>query len=207
MDVSREMLRVYRRKCGGKENLILIQADASLPPLIRNSCAALSMIGGLHHIPDRAGSLQSCCSALADGGLLILHEPLSTGHASTLARLLENAYVLTDPGRVWSAIRRRLGLNSNGRSTPVPPPVQDYTPYERPFRSTDELMEALPRQLRALTLRSQGGLSFREFSPFLQSSFAEPLARLVVRLDEWLSRDCRNPSGDALFGVFRKELT
>jgi SAM-dependent methyltransferase len=205
MDVSREMLRIYRKKCADQVNPILIHADASRPPLHRGSCPALSMIGGLHHIPDRAGSLQSCCDALSGGGLLILHEPLKTGRKSRIARPLENLYAITDPVRMWAAMRRRIGLK--GGSVPdagaaIPP---DFTPYERPFTSTQELIAAMPGQMQMLTLRSQGVLSFREFAPYLQSRLGQPLAVLIVRLDEWLSRNSRSLSGDALFGVFRKK--
>ncbi len=210
IDVSREMLRVYRKKSGGKPNPILIHADASRPPLRKNSCVAVSMIGGLHHIPDQAGSLQCCCDALADGGLLILHEPLKTGQVSTLARLVENLYAVTDPVRVWGALRRRLGLRSRQRSaanaTQAAAPA-DFTPYEHPFTSADELLAELPRNMRTVLLRSQGGLSFRQFPPYLQTRFGHPLAAAIVRLDDWISRTRRSDwSGDALFGVFRKEL-
>jgi ubiquinone/menaquinone biosynthesis C-methylase UbiE len=206
MDVSRQMLRIYKQKYHASENPILIHADASRPPLRKNSCMAVSMIGGLHHIPDRAGSLQSCCDALSAGGLLILHEPLKTGRTSKLARVLENAYALTDPARVWSALLRRAGLKPNGRAE-APTTAADFTPYERPFTSTDELIEEMPRQMRTLTLRSQGALSFRQFAPYLQSSLGRPLAVAIVRFDGWLSNRGWNLSGDALFAVFRKDLS
>jgi SAM-dependent methyltransferase len=206
MDVSREMLRVYRDKCAGGAGPILIHADASRPPLHRDSCPALSMIGGLHHIPDRAGSLQSCCDALRGGGLLILHEPLKTGRRSTLARVLENVYAVTDPARVWSAIRRRVGLPVDRKPATADVSVPDFTPYERPFTSTDELTAAMPQQMRAIVLRGQGVLSFREFAPPLQRSLGRPLAALIVRADDWLSRKSSlQCSGDALFGVFQKQ--
>ena len=158
MDVSREMLRIYRKKSRGKLNPILIHADASRPPLRTGSCAALSMIGGLHHIPDRAGSLRSCCDALSSGGLLILHEPLKTGRTSSLARLLQNVYAVTDPVRVYSAIRRRLGLKERKRAggTTAPAPLLDFTPYERPFTSPDELLAAMPAQMRTLSCVRRG---------------------------------------------------
>jgi len=206
MDVSREMLRVYRKKYPGPSNPILIHADASRPPLRSNSCEALSMIGGLHHIPDREGSLQSCCDALARGGVLILHEPLKTGQKSAIAGLLENIYVITDPVRMWAALRRRLGLKNGTAMKAAAPPIADFTPYERPFSSTGELVDAMPREMRMLTLRSQGVLSFRQFAPYLQSAPGQPLSEVIVRLDEWLSSNSRRPAGDALFAVFRKDV-
>jgi SAM-dependent methyltransferase len=203
MDVSREMLRMYRRKCNGALNPILIQADASRPPLRRASCHAISMIGGLHHIPDRAGSLKTCCDALSVGGLLILHEPLTTGHKSRLARLIENVHAASDPVRVLNAVRRRIGLTPAARATASP--AANFTPYERPFRSPDELIDALPENMKTLTIRAQGILSFREFAPAFQRSLGQPLAALVVRADEWLSRRRSTMwSGDALFAVFQK---
>ena len=206
MDVSREMLRIYRKKCADTVNPILIHADASRPPLHRGSCPALSMIGGLHHIPDRAGSLQSCCDALLGGGLLILHEPLKTGRRSRLASVLENVYAATDPVRVWASIRRRVGLATSRKPAAAQVSVPDFTPYERPFTSTRELTEAMPHEMRPMVLRGQGVLSFREFAPFLQRSLGQPLAALVVRVDEWLSKNSSTQwSGDALFAVFRKE--
>jgi len=206
MDVSREMLRVYRKKYPGPANPILIHADASRPPLRGSSCEALSMIGGLHHIPDREGSLQSCCDALARGGVLILHEPLKTGQKSALAGFLENVYVITDPVRMWAALRRRVGLKNGAPAKDAAPPVVDFTPYERPFSSTAELVDAMPREMRMLALRSQGVLSFRQFAPYLQSSPGQPLSEVIVRLDEWLSSKSSRAAGDALFAVFRKDV-
>ena len=208
MDVSREMLRIYRKKAVDSSNPILIHADASHPPLRTGSCDALSMIGGLHHIPDRAGSLRLCCDALSSGGLLILHEPLKTGRTNSLARLLQNVYAVTDPVRVYAAIRRRLGLKErkSAGGTTAPALFLDFTPYERPFTSPDELLAAMPAEMRTLLLRSQGALSSREFASALQSPLGKPLAAVIVRLDHWLSsRSPTNWSGDALFGVFRKE--
>jgi ubiquinone/menaquinone biosynthesis C-methylase UbiE len=203
VDVSREMLRTYRRKASGYENLILVQADASHPPLRPNSCGAITMIGGLHHIPDRPGSVSHCCKSLAPGGILILHEPLKTGTSSMLAVLLEDLYAVTNPARVWKAIRRRLG-------TKLPSPPQaaapcDFTPYERPFTSSTELLDMLPPEVHAVVLRSQGLLSFREFSPYLHGNIGVPFAKLIVTLDNVLSkRSGTNWSGDALFAVLEK---
>jgi SAM-dependent methyltransferase len=205
MDVSREMLRIYRRKYRGQVNPILIQADATRPPLRKNSCPAISMIGGLHHIPDRAGSLRACCDALSSGGLLVLHEPLKTGRKSRLAGLLENVYAITDPARAWAAVRRRMGLK-NGRPAQADESVPDFTPYEKPFSSIDELQAAIPPPMRVTTIREQGILSFREFSPFFQHALGVPLAALIVRLDDRLSRSrSRQWPGDALFAVLEKE--
>jgi SAM-dependent methyltransferase len=204
IDVSREMLRVYRRKHPGA-NPILIHADASRPPLQRDSCRALSMIGGLHHIPDREGSLQSCCDALADGGVLILHEPLKSGQTSRLSKALENIYALADLPRVWGAIRRRLGLGAR-HTAAVKEEIPDFTPYERPFTSMGELTSAMPREMQPVTLRSQGALSFREFPRYLQTAIGRPIAWSIVRLDQWLVTPSSS-AGDAVFAVFQKRQT
>jgi SAM-dependent methyltransferase len=208
MDVSREMLRIYKRKCEekGYRNVTLIQADASRPPLRRGSCGAIIMIGGLHHIPERAACVQRCWDALTSKGILIFHEPLKTGSSSKLGAAAENLYALTDPGRVWKALKRRIGWNPEKKAQELPAACgPDFTPYERPFTSSQELVDLMPGQAEALALRSQGVLSFREFAPYLQGRSGVPLAAFIVRLDEWLAKRSRaRGCGDALFAVFRK---
>jgi ubiquinone/menaquinone biosynthesis C-methylase UbiE len=206
IDISREMLRIYARKAAqlpGK--IVLIHADASRPPLRVNSCSAITMIGGLHHIPDREGCVEICCRALTDGGRLILHEPLKSGDTSGLSRFADNAYAICDLGRVWAAMGRRLGMPSRGGSTAVMEEPADFTPYERPFLSAGELSAMIPGAMKTETLRSQGNLSFRGFPPIFQGRVGLAPAWFVVRVDAWLSRTGRAGwSGDALFGVFRK---
>ncbi len=209
VDVSREMLRAYRRKCigSGLTNVLFVHADASRPPLKERSCHSIAMIGGLHHIQDREGSIQHCHRALSEGGLLILHEPVQTGHTSSLARLLENLYVVTDPVRMIRAIKRRLGVKQPTQPLSPADSLCDFTPYERPFRSVEELLALMPQNTDIIQARSQGVLSFHEFSPTLQKFHivAAPLAGLVVQLDNFLSGDARRQkSGDALFVVCKK---
>jgi ubiquinone/menaquinone biosynthesis C-methylase UbiE len=206
IDVSRRMLQLYRKKWPGK-NLLLIHADASCPPLRRESCGAIIMIGGLHHIQDQEGCVTRCCDALTDDGTLILHEPVQTGKRSSLARLLENVYAAADPHRVWGALQRRIGRR--GPSSNVASSGEghlDFTPYERPFSSSAELAALMPSGIRAVDVRSQGQISFHEFPPLLQRRAAAPLARLVVRFDDYLSSRHDDGSGDALFAVFRKDV-
>jgi ubiquinone/menaquinone biosynthesis C-methylase UbiE len=131
VDVSREMLRAYRRKGYGSPRLILVHADASRPPLRPAACGAITMIGGLHHIPDRAASVRHCCRSLMPGGILILHEPLKTGSTSEAAILLQNLYVLSNPGRVWKSIKRRLGMKSS-QPQAESDAISYFTPYENP---------------------------------------------------------------------------
>jgi len=208
IDVSREMLRSYRKKCAarGYENSLFIQADATRPPLRPSSCGAMIVIGGLHHIARRAECMEHWCEALRHDGILVLHEPLKTGKTSRVAVCLENLYAVTDPGRVWRAIRRRMGLR-NGTDGPPPAEaeIHDFTPYERPFASAEELLAVMPSRMQSVVLRSQGLLSFREFSAPLQGRAGQPLAALIVRLDNWFSENGHmNWSGDTLFAVFRK---
>jgi ubiquinone/menaquinone biosynthesis C-methylase UbiE len=204
MDVSREMLRAYRRKYDG-DRLVLVQADASRPPLRQGSCDAIMMIGGLHHIPDRRGSILRCSEALREGGLLILHEPLKVGRSHPAAEILSNAYVLSNPLRVIRALGRRLGLYSRAEVGPAHAPGPEFTPYERSFNSADELAQMLPTFMSTVVLRSQCAIAGREFPPHLQHGFAAPLAALVVAIDYWLSDTGRTGwVGDAIFGVFAR---
>jgi SAM-dependent methyltransferase len=209
MDVSREMLRVYRAKYPSPMNPILIHADASRPPLQPGSCGALMMVGGLHHIPDPAASLQACSDSLSDEGVLVLHEPLKTGRRSRAGVLLENLYAAMEFSRVRSALARRLGI-AGGRAPRADQPKADhpldFTPFEHPFTSPDELLRTVPPGMRAVVLRPQGHLSFRLFPPALQSRIGRPLAAFIVRLDDWIARAGRaGLSGDALFAVLRKQ--
>jgi SAM-dependent methyltransferase len=208
MDVSREMLRIYAGKCAarGLSRVVLIHADASNPPLAAVSCGAISMVGGLHHIRDQQCSVNACCQALVPGGLLILHEPLKTGSTTRWAKFLENLYALLDPARVWQALKRRIGFRSGRPAAPQHAPVPDFTPYEKPFGSADELRQILPESMKTVLLRSQGLLSFRDFPPLLQNRLGVLVARWIFKLDVWLSRTGRTEwAGDALFAVFRRE--
>ncbi len=209
VDVSREMLRIYKRKCDaeGLSNVLLIHADASRPPLRRGSCGAMIMIGGLHHIPDQAGCLRHCCDLLTDDGVLIFHEPLKSGRTSRLGRLAEDVYALTNPRRAGRAILRRLGLLSRAPATrPAAQPVEEFTPFERPFSSAQQLVALIPPGSAPSLVRSQGLLSFRQFEPPLQNALGIPLADAVVALDFWLSGRLEETwSGDALFAVIRKK--
>lgn len=205
IDVSREMLRTYQRKCAerGFTRVLFIHADASHPPLRAASCAAIVMLGGLHHIQEQAACVSTCADALAPSGLLILHEPLQSGQRSRLARVLENIYALLDPARVRNAVLRRLGAKVPPRAAAEP--VDDFTPYEKPFKSVAELLAIMPEGMSPVELRSQGVLSFREFPRTLQNALGAPLASAIVATDARLSRSkSYGWAGDALFAVMRK---
>jgi ubiquinone/menaquinone biosynthesis C-methylase UbiE len=206
VDVSREMLRVYKRKCDehGVSNVVFVHADASFPPLRGNSCAAITMIGGLHHIHEQAACVNVCCNALQSGGVLVFHEPLKSGRTSSLARMLSSLYICMDLPRMARALRRRLGA-SVSPAQPTDPGLCDFTPYEKPFSSAAELNALMPPTMRVAVLRSQGSLSFRELPPMLQNAAGSAVAAIIVRVDAWLStRGQNNWAGDAIFGVWKK---
>ncbi len=208
VDVSREMLRAYQRKCDkeGLRNVLLIHADASRPPLRKQSCGAIIMIGGLHHIPDQSGCVRHCCDLLTDDGVLIFHEPLQSGHTSLLSRLAENIYAVTNPMRMGRALLRRLGLASPAAPTPPAEAAETFTPFERPFTSAGQMLELIPPGSVPSLVRSQGLFSFREFEPTLQNALGVPIADAVVALDFWFSGILKETwSGDALFALIRKQ--
>lgn len=202
MDVSREMLRVYARKTGVPPNLVLIHADGTNPPLAPKACPAIQIVGGLHHIPDRQACVHNCSHALRSGGVLIIHEPLKTGSRHWMLPALQNIDALTNPRRVAQAIRRRLG-GSGWKEDPDGERL-DVTPYEQAFTSADELRSLLPAgEVDVVELRSKLVLSDWRFGPHLQR--VKAAARIVVALDEWLSRTGRAGwTGNAIYGVFRK---
>ena len=198
IDVSAEMLRVYRRKAAGNPNLTLIHADATNPPLEPNTCPAILMIGGLHHIPNRELAVANACRALRPGGVLIIHEPLITGRTHWLVPTLRNIDALTDLRRVARAFRRRMGWRH--KIEPTSDDRLDFTPFERSFTSPEELTALIPRHMRILDLRSRMMLSDYAVGQHLRS-----LATLIVAVDNWLSRSGRAGwSGNAIWGVFQK---
>jgi ubiquinone/menaquinone biosynthesis C-methylase UbiE len=198
IDVSAEMLRIYRRKAAQYPKLTLIHADATHPPLDANTCPAILMIGGLHHIPDRQLAVANACRALRRGGLLIIHEPVITGRSHWLVPALRNLDALTDLPRVARALRRRMGRLREIESTPDD--RLDFTPFERAFTSPEQLTALIPRDMRILDLRSRMILSDCEVGRHLR-----PLASLIVAVDNWLSRSGRAGwSGNAIWGVFQK---
>jgi SAM-dependent methyltransferase len=207
IDVSREMLRAYKRKCDhkGLADVLLIHGDASNPPLRSQSCGAIAMIGGLHHIRDQAGSIASCVQALAPNGLLILHEPLKSGKTHPASVFLENLYAVLDLRRLWRAVRRRLGFQPHAAPAITgSQEMLDFTPFEMPFSSPSDLTALLPGNVQVVTMRSQGCLCFREFPSTFQNWIGRLLAPIVVHIDDALSAKNKDWSGDAIFAVMRK---
>lgn len=196
IDVSAKMLDAYARKATGLP-LTTIHADCTNPPLAPDSCPAILMIGGLHHIPDRATAVANACRALTPGGLLIVHEPLISGQSHWLSRVLTNVDALLDVPRVLRALRRRLGLH-------VPTTVTDdrphFTPFEQPFRSAYELTALLPPTMQLIDLRSRIVLSDHAVCPALR-----PFSRAIVAIDNWLSRTGRAGwTGNAIWCVAKR---
>jgi SAM-dependent methyltransferase len=205
IDVSREMLRVYHRKCKalGLSNVLLVHADASRPPLRHGACAAITLIGGLHHIQEQAECLRTCANALAEGGVLAIHEPLQTGLVNKWSKRIENLYALLDPKRVMRALARRLHFAPQRDGVPEGRLEEpDFTPFERPFSSPGALQLVLPPQMKVTLMRSQGLLSFCAFPPTLQGRIGRPLAWLVAAIDHWLSgRQEQQWRGDTIFMI------
>jgi ubiquinone/menaquinone biosynthesis C-methylase UbiE len=201
IDISLEMLRAYARKAKDR-NLLLIRADASNPPLAPQSCSAIQMIGGLHHIPNREACVRNCCAALAPGGAYIVHEPIQTWTRGPhpMLRPLQNLDAITNPARVFRAILRRLHMRR-----PSPPAADErlyVTPDERPFTSAEELTAMLPPGMRIAEIQSRMQVTDWPFGPHLQPFKAA--ASAVVMLDDWLSHRERRWRGHAICGVFQR---
>jgi ubiquinone/menaquinone biosynthesis C-methylase UbiE len=214
VDVSAAMLDVYARKAEGLPGLKLIQADATNPPLDPDSCPAIMMIGGLHHIPDQARAVANACRALKPGGLLFIHEPIVTGQSHWLLSVIRNIDAVTNLPRVARAVARRLRRNTPSPADDAPvdaaaaPLTPDgrlrFTPYERQFRSPDELTAMLPSGMQIVDLRSKFVLSDYPFGAHLQL-LGRPLGAIIVTLDNWLSRTGRAGwTGNAIWCVARK---
>lgn len=196
VDVSGQMLQVYKQKAAGLSGLMTVQADATQPPLETESCLAILMIGGLHHIPDQKVAVLNACRALKPGGLLIIHEPIIMGRTHWLLPLLRNVDGLTNVPRLVRSILRRLHLLDQPISARANP---TFTPYERPFQSADQLMDLLPPTMHVMELRSRMMLSDYTMGRHLRWT-----APLIVALDNWVSRYRDDRTGNAIWGVFRK---
>jgi ubiquinone/menaquinone biosynthesis C-methylase UbiE len=214
VDISAGMLSVYARKAKGLPGLTLIQGDATNPPLDPDSCPAIMMIGGLHHIPDQAGAVLNACRALKPGGMLFIHEPIVTGQSHWVLRVIRNIDAVTNVPRLVRAVARRLGratppATSDGMVDAAAAPLtQDgrlrFTPYEKQFRSPDELTAIIPETMEIVDLRSKFVLSDYPFGAHLQL-LGRPLGTLVATLDNWLSRTGRAGwTGSAIWCVARK---
>lgn len=76
IDVSRNMLEEGRAHAGRRAALF-VQGDATCVPLKSGSVDTVLMLGGVHHVPDRAGLFGEIARILKPGGRFIFREPVS----------------------------------------------------------------------------------------------------------------------------------
>lgn len=76
IDVSRNMLEEGRARAAGREALF-VQGDATRVPLRSSSVDTVLMLGGVHHVPDRAGLFREIARILKPDGRFIFREPVS----------------------------------------------------------------------------------------------------------------------------------
>lgn len=76
IDVSRNMLEEGRAHAGERKALF-VQGDATRVPLGNGSVDTVLMLGGVHHVPDRAGLFSEIARILKPGGRFIFREPVS----------------------------------------------------------------------------------------------------------------------------------
>ena len=76
IDVSLAMLeRAARRHADGR--FTFVQADATRLPLADASFDSVVMLGGIHHVPDRAALFGEIARVLKPGGIFLWREPVS----------------------------------------------------------------------------------------------------------------------------------
>lgn len=76
VDISLGMLRRARAEQAGS-NLLFVQGDATRLPLASEAFDHVFMLGGIHHVNDRAGLFSEVCRILKPGGAFIYREPVS----------------------------------------------------------------------------------------------------------------------------------
>src|SRR5262249_5733922 len=111
-------------------------------------------------------------------------------------------YAVADPPRVWRAIKRRLGLKVAGAQQAE---LLDYSPYESPFHSPEDLRAMIPAGMEPLAFRCQGFIGLKEFPQSWQRRSANAIASFVVSLDSRMSdRHPEDWSGGAIFAALRR---
>ena len=206
IDISRNMLSIYAQTIQllGLDNVLLVQADATCPPVRAESVGYVQMIGGLHHIPDRRRCVEYVYGILQPQGLMVLHEPLIPEPLPRirLFSLFHYPLVLTDIPRVWRAILRRVGLARRSGSQ-----IADLvTPWEQGLRLTEvrQLMEE--NAARVLVLRGSGLFACLQLPPWVGESAASRVYNgLLVPIDRRLSEHQHlDRQGSAFFLVAQK---
>lgn len=76
VDISVTMLEAARR-VHPASNLIFVQGDATRLPLADASMETVFMLGGIHHVNDRAGLFREIVRILKPGGRFYFREPVS----------------------------------------------------------------------------------------------------------------------------------
>lgn len=76
VDISVTMLEAARREHPGA-NLAFVQGDATRLPLADAAFDAVFMLGGIHHVNDRAGLFREIARILKPGGRFFFREPVS----------------------------------------------------------------------------------------------------------------------------------
>jgi ubiquinone/menaquinone biosynthesis C-methylase UbiE len=77
VDISLAMLERARAEHGDRDDLLLLQGDATRLPLKDASVDAVVMLGGVHHIVDRRALFGEIARVLKPGGHFYFREPVS----------------------------------------------------------------------------------------------------------------------------------
>jgi SAM-dependent methyltransferase len=74
VDVSAGLLEMARRDLPA-ERFLFVQGDATMLPLVDRACDNVVMLGGIHHVPDRARLFAEVRRILKPGGKFFFREP------------------------------------------------------------------------------------------------------------------------------------
>lgn len=77
VDVSPAMLDAAKDKHGDPGNMVFVQGDATRLPLADGGFDSVFLLGGIHHVPDRAALFKEVFRILKPGGRLFFREPVS----------------------------------------------------------------------------------------------------------------------------------
>ncbi len=164
VDVSAEMLEVARRDLRG-DRFFFVQGDATMLPLNDAIFDNVVMLGGIHHVPDRARLFSEIRRILKPGGGFYFREPL-------------------DDFVLWRAIRRVVYRVSS---------ALDHS-TERPLRrdETEAALASAGFNLRVwrtygffgfCLLMNSDVLVFNRLFRYLPG--IRPFTRVACRIDHW----------------------